>query len=89
MCLFIETLWVKKCRHLSGWKYFPITVNISTRRKSVFVLLHLLTKIRGNIIHICNLFDQLVVNMGTYLPKKRTVRKNNSCLMANTLSKNS
>ena len=28
MCLFLEMLWVKKSRNLSGGKYFPVLVNI-------------------------------------------------------------
>ena len=28
MYLFLEILWVKKCRNLKGGGYFPVTVNI-------------------------------------------------------------
>ena len=37
--------------------------------------------IRGNMLHIYNLFYQLVVNVGKYLPQKGKVRENNECLM--------
>ena len=37
---------------------------------------------------IYNLFYQLVVNMGKYLPQKGKVRKNNECLMTQVIFAN-
>ena len=71
MCLFLEMLWEKKCRNLSGGKYFPITVNIFPIPKIwnyFFCSIGFVDKIiRGNIIY--NLVYQLVVNMRKYLPQ--------------------
>ena len=72
MCPFLEMLSVKKCRNLSGGKYFLITVNIFPMPKiwnDFFCSSAFVDKIiRGNITY--DLFYQLVVNMGKYLPKK-------------------
>ena len=83
MCLFWEMLRVKNCRISSGWKYFPITANISPcpTWNYFFCCTAFVHKIiRGNIIY--NLFYQLVVNMRKYLPQKGKVRENNSCRKA-------
>ena len=91
MCLFLEMLWVKKCRNLSGGKYFPITVNIFAMPKiwNYFFWDHLFI-CGGNITY--DLFYQLVINMAKYLPQKGNVlqkgkvSQNNSCLMTLIIS---
>ena len=85
MLLFLEMLWVTKCRNLSvsRWEYFTITGNIFLMPKnwnyffysSAFVD----EKIRGKIIY--DLFNHLFFNMGKHLLKKKGPRKL-FCLMA-------
>ena len=53
MCLFLEMLFLEKCRNLSGEKYFPITLNIFPIPKIwdyfLFLVAFVDRVIRGNI----------------------------------------
>ena len=84
MCLFLEILWAKKCRYLSGVniprhsEYFPHVKNLEL----LFVITHVQVAFVDKIIRRnikCNLFHQFVVKTGTYLPQKGKVRENNEC----------
>ena len=77
MCRFLEILFVKKRRNLSGGKYFPITEYFphAENLEQPFCSSAFVDKIlRANIIS--NLFDQLLVNMGKYLLQKGKVCEN-------------
>ena len=85
MYLFLDRLWVKKGGNLSGGKIFPYHIEYFPHAANLdqlfLVLVAFVDKIiRGNIIY--GLFNQLVINMGKYLPQKRKVCENNSCLTA-------
>ena len=79
---------VKKCRNLSEGgivpyysEYFPHAENLE-----LLILFYGICRQNNHRKHtIYNLFYQLVVNMGKYLPKKGRVRKNNSCRRARVI----
>ena len=75
MCL--EMVWIKKC-NLRGGGYFPTTMNIFLMPKIwnyFFCSAAFVDKpIRVTVIY--NIFYQLVVITGKYLPQKEKVREN-------------